>query len=164
MQVFNANYFEDYSSYLSKNKVTACKKKPQKSCRKKTKEKILKHNSEKMELAHHYAEDMKEAPSELEKKMQQFLDRFGIQYEFQKVINIKKKNGKISKFYIADFYIPSKNLIIETDGAFHDNQVEKDNYRTEQIKKQHPNIRIIRWRWHDFDSYAKQVRLLKEVK
>lgn len=42
MQVFNANYFEDYSSYLSKKKVTACKKKPKKSCRKKAKEKILK--------------------------------------------------------------------------------------------------------------------------
>ena len=46
-----------------------------------------------------------------------------IDFEFQKIIYTDKKH-----FFIADFYIPSKNLIIELDGEYHDDakQQEKD--------------------------------------
>ena len=46
-----------------------------------------------------------------------------IDFEFQKIIYTDNKH-----FFIADFYIPSKNLIIELDGEYHDNakQQEKD--------------------------------------
>ena len=46
-----------------------------------------------------------------------------INFEFQKIIYTDNKH-----FFIADFYIPSKNLIIELDGEYHDNakQQEKD--------------------------------------
>ena len=39
-----------------------------------------------------------------------------IDFEFQKIIYTDNKH-----FFIADFYIPSKNLIIELDGEYHDN-------------------------------------------
>ena len=46
-----------------------------------------------------------------------------IDFEFQKIIYTDNKH-----FFIADFYIPSKNLIIELDGEYHDEakQQEKD--------------------------------------
>lgn len=46
-----------------------------------------------------------------------------IDFEFQKIIYTDNKH-----FFIADFYIPSKNLIIELDGEYHDNvkQQNKD--------------------------------------
>ena len=44
-----------------------------------------------------------------------------IDFEFQKIIYTDNKH-----FFIADFYIPSKNLIIELDGEYHDNAKQQD--------------------------------------
>ena len=44
-----------------------------------------------------------------------------IDFEFQKIIYTDNKH-----FFIADFYIPSKNLIIELDGEYHDNIKQQD--------------------------------------
>lgn len=54
-----------------------------------------------------------------------------IDFEFQKIIYTDNKH-----FFIADFYIPSKNLIIELDGEYHDDakQQEKDIWRTNILK------------------------------
>ena len=48
-----------------------------------------------------------------EEKMKNILDKLGIEYEYQKVLNVG------GKFYIADFYIPKNNVIIEVDGEYH---------------------------------------------
>lgn len=50
-----------------------------------------------------------------------------IDFEFQKIIYTDNKH-----FFIADFYIPSKNLIIELDGGYHETseQKQKDVWRT----------------------------------
>lgn len=50
-----------------------------------------------------------------------------INFEFQKIIYTNNKH-----FFIADFYIPSKNLIIELDGGYHNDieQQKKDSWRT----------------------------------
>lgn len=54
-----------------------------------------------------------------------------IDFEFQKIIYTDNKH-----FFIADFYIPSKNLIIELDGEYHDSikQQDKDIWRTKLLK------------------------------
>ena len=54
-----------------------------------------------------------------------------IDFEFQKIIYTDNKH-----FFIADFYIPSKNLIVELDGEYHDNikQQDKDIWRTQILK------------------------------
>lgn len=55
-----------------------------------------------------------------------------IDFEFQKIIYTDNKKH----FFIADFYIPSKNLIIELDGEYHDDakQQDKDIWRTKILK------------------------------
>ena len=55
-----------------------------------------------------------------------------IDFEFQKIIYTDNKKH----FFIADFYIPSKNLIVELDGEYHDNikQQDKDIWRTKILK------------------------------
>ena len=64
-----------------------------------------------------------------------------INFEFQKIIYTDNKH-----FFIADFYIPSKNLIIELDGEYHDNakQQEKDIWRTKILKSL--GYRVIRFK------------------
>ena len=43
-----------------------------------------------------------------------------IDFEFQKIIYTDSRH-----FFIADFYIPSKNLIIELDGGYHETSEQK---------------------------------------
>ena len=64
-----------------------------------------------------------------------------IDFEFQKIIYTDNKH-----FFIADFYIPSKNLIIELDGEYHDDakQQEKDIWRTKILKSL--GYRVIRFK------------------
>ena len=45
-----------------------------------------------------------------------------IDFEFQKIIYTDNKRH----FFIADFYIPSKNLIVELDGEYHDDIKQQD--------------------------------------
>ena len=64
-----------------------------------------------------------------------------IDFEFQKIIYTDNKH-----FFIADFYMPSKNLIIELDGEYHDEakQQEKDIWRTKILKSL--GYRVIRFK------------------
>ena len=64
-----------------------------------------------------------------------------IDFEFQKIIYTDNKH-----FFIADFYIPSKNLIIELDGEYHDNvkQQNKDIWRTQLLHSL--GYRVIRFK------------------
>lgn len=66
-----------------------------------------------------------------ERLLKTFLDG-KIDFEFQKIIYTDNKKH----FFIADFYFPSKNLIVELDGEYHDNikQQDKDIWRTQILK------------------------------
>lgn len=155
----NASYWEDYVAYVRKKKREA-ELKEKMAVKKKDKERLLKqHNSSISGISKKYSTDMQENPSELEKRMKDFLDNKGITYDFQRVFNIKDSKGVIKKFFIADFYIPSKNLVIETDGKFHEDQADYDEIRTQILQHYYPNIKVLRWRWYDFQS----LRKLKEL-
>ena len=159
MKTLDANSWEDYCNYIAK-KTARVKHLEKTRVTKKEKEKKLKDkNSTTKGIAKYYVNKIRKTPSVLEKRMQEFLDSYGIVYEFQKPLYIKEKRI-IKKFYIADFYIPAINLIIETDGKFHDNQVKEDIKRTKDIQRQYPNMKILRWKWHDFDSLQKMKRLI----
>lgn len=110
------------------------------------------------------AKEMVKNPSELEKRMQEFLDDLHIPYDFQRIFYLKNKWGKIYQFFIADFYIWSKDLIIETDGKFHEDQKEYDEWRTKAIQEHYPHTEIIRWKWGDFNSYTKTKGLISKLK
>jgi len=74
----------------------------------------------------------------LEKKMRWLLDSIGIDYEQAYCIEreCKKWNGRawIPRYYVVDFYIPSKNLVIECDGKYWHRDKEKDFIRESEIK------------------------------
>ena len=68
-------------------------------------------------------------PEEL--KFKNELDKKGVDYVFQKII--RKPTGG---FYIVDFYLPFKNLIIEIDGPYHQATRQKfeDDMRIQDLK------------------------------
>lgn len=120
-------------------------------------------NNKKMrEVAEKYASKGRDNPSPLEKAMMEFLNSHHVKYEFQKPCCIYK-NNVITQFFIIDFYIPNKKIIIETDGKFHDAQLEYDDYRTKMIKRQHPRVNIIRWRFKNFHSVEDMKKLLNKI-
>jgi very-short-patch-repair endonuclease len=49
--------------------------------------------------------------------------------------------------YIADFYAPAVQLVVEVDGPIHDEQVETDEERTRYLEAR--GIRVIRFRADD---------------
>lgn len=163
MITFNANYWEDHNIYIANKKRDAVRIEKKIKSKKESQKRLRDRDATIKGLSKHYSEEMRVNPSELEKRMIDFLNTHNIQYEFQKAFLIKNKNKNIDRFYIADFYIPSKNLIIETDGAFHDRQVKEDYFRTKDIQAHYPNVKVIRWRWHDFESYTKMKDLLKRL-
>jgi very-short-patch-repair endonuclease len=128
--------------------------------------KILKtkiHNREVMYSAQSRASEMRTWPSPLEERMIGFLNSHNIGYETQKIFYIHSNDGWIRKYYIADFYIPGKCLILEVDGKFHDKQKLHDKLRTLDIKKEYPCVNVYRWRWNDFKDEKKITELLHKI-
>jgi very-short-patch-repair endonuclease len=105
---------------------------------------------------------MKLWPSPLEEKMQNLLDENNIEYESQKIFYIYADDGWIIRYYIADFFVPNANLIIEVDGKFHDEHKLHDKERTKIIQENYPEVEIYRWRGKDFkDKYKVEELLFK---
>jgi very-short-patch-repair endonuclease len=123
-------------------------------------EKIRQHNRELIRSAEYRASQMKIWPSPLEKKMIGFLDSHHIVYECQKIFYIHADDGWIITYYIADFFIPGSNVIIEVDGKFHDKQKGYDKRRTKEIQQEYPNISVLRFKWKDFSDKTKMKELL----
>ena len=95
--------------------------------------------------------------------MRDFLDDHGVDYEFQKIFYIYDDDGWIIRYYIADFYVPETDLIIEVDGKFHDNQKQHDKNRTKLIQEHYPEVDVYRWRWADFSDEDKVEELLYKI-
>jgi very-short-patch-repair endonuclease len=120
------------------------------------------HNREVIETAEYRATQMKLWPSPLEEKMQNLLDENNIEYESQKIFYIYADDGWIIRYYIADFFVPNANLIIEVDGKFHDDHKLHDKERTKIIQENYPEVEIYRWRGKDFkDKYKVEELLFK---
>mgnify|MGYP002525539324 CR=1 FL=1 len=117
--------------------------------------------------AEYRAKEMGIWPSPLEKRMKEFLDLHGVRYEFQKIFYIYDQNAKdgwITRYYIADFFIPDKNIIIETDGKFHDKQKQHDKDRTKNIKSQYPLVEVLRYKWADLSDDKIMKDMLLRIK
>ena len=91
-------------------------------------------------IAEHYKHILEVNATYAERVLYSFLTG-KIDFEFQKIIYTDNKH-----FFIDDFYIPSKNLIIELDGEYHDDakQQEKDIWRTKILKSL--GYRVIRFK------------------
>lgn len=121
------------------------------------------HNMEVMEQARYRARQMDTWPSPLEERMKEFLDRHYVEYESQKIFYIYADDGWIIRYYIADFYIPEKEVIIEVDGKFHDEHKLHDKNRTKEIQEQYPSIEVLRYRWKDLSDMDKMDDLLCRI-
>lgn len=121
---------------------------------------ILDHNQEVRYSAEYRAGEMRIWPSPLEERMQVFLDKHSIQYEFQKIFYIYAEDGWIVRYYIADFYIPDRNIIIEVDGKFHKEHWLRDKERTKNIQEHYPDIVVLRYTWKDLSDENKMRGLL----
>ena len=125
--------------------------------------KIKIHNREIMVSAEYRATQMDTWPSPLEERMKEFLDRYSIYYKSQKIFYIYADNGWITRYYIADFYIPDKKIIIEVDGKFHDDHKQHDKMRTKEIQEQYPGVEVLRYKWKDLDDIDKMDSLLFRI-
>lgn len=114
--------------------------------------KIQNHNREMIAQAEYRAGEMVAFPSKLEERMISFLDDLEICYEFQKIFYIYADDGWIIRYYIADFYVPDKNIIIEVDGKFHDRQRLHDKHRTKMIQEYYPDVEVLRYTWNDLSD------------
>lgn len=114
--------------------------------------KIEVHNKEVKRSAEYRANQMKVWPSPLEERMILFLEDNNILFETQKIFYIYADDGWISTYYIADFYIPAKKIIIEVDGKFHDKHKQHDRMRTKEIQNHYPGIEVLRYRWKDLSD------------
>ena len=122
------------------------------------------HNREIIWSAEARAAEMQDFPSPLEERMKRYLDTYRIDYEFQKIFYIRKEDGWIVTYYIADFFIPERNIIIEVDGKFHSKQKQKDKNRTKEIQEYYPEVRVLRYTWDDLSDIDKMTRLMKKLK
>lgn len=125
--------------------------------------KIYRHNRELIRSAEYRASEMRVWPSPLEERMKSFLDDHDIIYEFQKIFYIYADDGWIITYYIADFFVPKSNIIIEVDGKFHDNQKGYDKRRTKEIQENYRNIEVLRFRWEDFSDDSRMEELLYRI-
>ena len=121
------------------------------------------HNREIMASAQSRASQMDTWPSPLEERMKEFLDNNGVYYESQKIFYIYAEDGWIIRYYIADFYVPDKNIIIEVDGKFHDNHKQHDKMRTLEIQEQYPGVEVLRYKWKDLSNDDLMDELLWKV-
>jgi very-short-patch-repair endonuclease len=118
------------------------------------------HNKNMVSSAEGNAKYARKHPSELEKKMKDLLDGSRIQYEFQKVIYIKSFGGFIKQYFIVDFFIPSRDIIIEVHGKPSEEQQKYASERKKAIKKAYPLYAIVDWYRADFNSYTKMKKLV----
>ena len=124
---------------------------------------LSEHNKEIKASAEYRAEEMRTWPSPLEERMKEFLDKNYVEYEFQKIFYICDKDGWIVRYYIAGFYIPEKDIIIEVDGKFHNSQKQKDKNRTRIIQEHYPEIEVLRYAWEDLNDEDTMEELLWEL-
>ena len=124
---------------------------------------VQEHNKEIMHKAEYRAWEMTTYPSPLEERMQLFLEEHFINYEVQKIFYIYDEDGWIIRYFIADFYIPDKGIVIEVDGKFHDKQRQHDKVRTKTIQEQYPEIEVLRYKWEDLKDYYKMEELLYKI-
>ena len=113
-----------------------------------------------------YAKYMRENPTLAESKFWDKVSKrkfLGLRFNRQKVFNYVEQDG-VMRFYIVDFYCHELKLIIEIDGAYHDNpsQIELDELRTETLKSM--GLKLIRLKNDDVLNNWDGVKVFLGVK
>lgn len=100
--------------------------------------------------------------SSLEKKMQELLSMHNIEYDFRHVFCILDAQKVITKYYIVEFYIPSKKCIVEIISKKKDNpeDIAKSRERIKHLRQYNPDIRYIELSYRDFQTPQKMQKIL----
>ena len=122
------------------------------------------HNSNMIKNAEGNAKYNRKNPSELERKMMEFLDSHSIRYEFQKIIYIKSSGGFIKQYFIVDFFISSRNIIIEVRSKKPSTPYQYDIEKRKAIKKAYPLWAVIDWYGCQFSSINDMKQLISQLK
>ena len=111
------------------------KKIKKKQFKKKTRD-ISKENYAYIKTARERRKDLLNRLTPAEEIFKKFLKELGIKFEIQSII-YSYDQRKIIDYYIADFYLPDMNAIIEIDGEHHNSykQREDDILRDFYIKR-----------------------------
>lgn len=67
------------------------------------------------------ADENRDNPTKVEMQAKQWLQRQGLKFVFQKVFMVGTKG------YIADFFFPSRKVILEIDGGYHQDIEQRKN-------------------------------------
>ena len=85
-----------------------------------------------------YKSKLKKFPTDSEIRMVNLFKQIGIRSMFQKGF-IAGKN-----FCIADFYIPSKGLVIEVDGGYHSSEEQQKRDRNKDFYYSQRKVNVLR--------------------
>lgn len=121
------------------------------------------YNREVRAVAQYRASQMAIWPSPLEEEMKKILEGNNIEYEFQKIFYIYE-GSMIIRYYIADFFVPKANLIIEVDGKFHDKHRLHDKNRTKEIQRENKDVEVLRFNRKDLHDPVRINDLLFRIK
>ena len=115
---------------VQKKKRTTYKKKYRNKFEKQQAYIVHKKTKELKELAVKFRIELLDLETPTEVMFKSYLLSLKVKYEFQKIVYAGKS------FYIVDFYLPKKNIVIEIDGRQHSNpeNIEKDKDRTINLK------------------------------
>ena len=103
-------------------------------------------------------------PSELERSMRKFLKDYNIEFEFKKIFYIRSSGGFIKQFYIEDFYLPQKRLIISVGHKpFKSRNSKGQDYKEFMLKREYPNLKIVNWSYNDFQLASTMKELLNYI-
>ena len=69
------------------------------------------------------------------------------------------RQGNDLKFFVPDFYCPKAKLVIEVDGAYHDNARTFDQWREENIRAL--GIKIIRFKNEEIGEMEKVLEKIR---
>ena len=113
-----------------------------------------------------YAKYMRENPTLAESKFWDKVSKrkfLGLRFNRQKVFNYVEQDG-VMRFYIVDFYCHELKLIVEIDGAYHDNpsQIELDEFRTEILNSM--GLKLIRLKNDDVLNNWERVKAFLGIK
>lgn len=99
-----------------------------------------------------------ETPSE--KRVKFLLRKLKIRFTRQQIVHYDK-----GKFYIMDFYIPSRKLCIEVDGKYHEDEKQKelDSIRTKNLNKM--NIEVVRYTNEETENplFEEDIKMLLHI-
>jgi len=122
------------------------------------------HNQHMVKNAEGNAKANRKNPSELDKKMMDLLSGQGVHYEYQKPVYIKSSGGFIKQYFIVDFWIPARNIIIEIRARKPNTPYKYDTDKQKAIKTAYPVYTIVEWYGENFSSLVKMKQLISLLK